>query len=328
VTPRTFTFDGSLPAYRRRVALLKDAQPGEPWSVEGERSAEEEDAAAGRPAEAFFAEMGGDIVGFARCRADPEGGSPGRRRLWVAVAHGARRRGAGSALLAAVLQAAAAGGATGFLVTTSLAEPHGLAFALRHGFSEVEGEVELHLDLHAFSATRPAARPHPPGLHLVDLASLALSAPNWRERYYALYTSLATGIMWASNAPAPEREDFRRFHVEAPGFLAEGSVVAVLGDEWVGLGELWCSGSDHHTAYQELTGVLPVHRRRGIGSAVVEAVAARAAALGFGRLLTSTNRDNRAMRVVAARLGFVEAAGWSYLVAPVARVPSGQEVGP
>jgi len=329
VTLRILPFDGSTAAYRARVALLKEAQPDEPWSVEGEQAADAEDAAAGKPGAAFLAEGGGKTVGFARHGVDPEAESPGRRRFWLAVAHRARRRGVGSALLAAAGQAAAAGGATGFLVTTSLAEPDGLAFALRHGFTEVEGEVELHLDLDAFSSTRPPARPHPPGLVVADLASLSRSAPDWLDRYHALYSSVADGVMWASHASAPDREHFRRFHLEAPGFLAGGTAVALLQGEWVGLGELWRSGGDRHTAYLELTSVLPGHRRRGIGTALVITVADAAARLGFRRLLTSTATGNRAMQGLTDRLGFSTVARWSCLVEPVTGrgVLSEQEVG-
>jgi GNAT superfamily N-acetyltransferase len=328
VTPRIVPFDGSAEAYLARVALLKDAQPAEPWSVEGERAADEEDAAAGRPGGAFFAAAAGDLVGFARYRLDPTDPRPGRRRLWLAVAHRARGQRAGSALFSAVGQAAAAGGATEFLVTTSLAEPDGRAFALRRGFAEVEAEVELHLDLPSLGAA-PTTGSGPPGLLVADLASLSGSAPDWSDRYYALYAALAVGIMWASPAAGPGREAFRRSHLEAPGLLAEGTAVALLDGEWVGLGELWRSGDDRHTAYLELTGVLPACRRRGIGRVLVAAVAGRAARLGFRRLLTSTGTDNEAMQVLARRTGFTVAARWSYLVGPVMgrRVLSGQEVG-
>lgn len=327
MTPRIVSFDGSPAAYRRRVTLLKDAQPDEPWSAEGERSADRGDAAAGISGESFFAEVDGDIVGFARCRAYPEDGSPARWRLWVAVAHGARRRGAGSALLAAAGEAAADEGAGEFLASTSLAEPDGLAFARARGFTEVEGEVELQLDLSSFRVADPSSRRRPPGLRLAALASLSAATPDWPERYHALYASLGAGVLWASPVPGPGLEHFRRFHLGAPGFLAEGTVVAVLEDHWVGLAELWRSGGNHHTAYQELTGVLPPYRGRGIATALVESLAGRAGALGFRRLLTSTGRGNRAMQAVASRLGFAATADWSYLLGPVPRVPSGQEVG-
>ena len=75
------------------------------------------------------AKADGDVVGFARAQIDADVPVAGRRRLWVAVAHSARRRGAGTALLDAVGDAAAAGGAAEFHVSTSLAEPDGLAFA-------------------------------------------------------------------------------------------------------------------------------------------------------------------------------------------------------
>ena len=207
--------------YRHRVTLLKEAQPEEPWSLEGEMAADAADEAAGRRPCAFFAlaksALGdGDVVGFARAQVDADVPVPGRRRLWVVVAHSARRRGAGTALLDAVGEAAAAGGATEFHVSTSLAEPDGLAFALARGFREVEAEHELHLDLEAFD---PAAST--PGFALVlparirTLASLQRTHPDWFERYYQLHTAVEASAPWGLGFTVPDREAFRRRHVDA-----------------------------------------------------------------------------------------------------------------
>jgi len=327
VTPEIVPFDGSPNAYRQRVALLKEAQPDEPWSVEGERSSDEADAADGRPGAAFFAVEGSEYLGFVRFRADPEDSNPGRRRLWVAVARRARRRGLGSALLDAAGGSAAAGGATEFLASTSLVEPDGLAFALTRGFTEVDGEVEMHLDLIGGS-DKPFVPGPAAGWYVGGLAALRPAERDWLDRYHRLYTSLAAGVLWASHAAPPDRETFRRTHVEAPGFLPEGTAVAVLDGEWVGLSELWRSGDDRATAYQELTGVLPAHRRRGIATALVAVTADWARRHGYRRLLASTGVENEAMRAVLLWLGFREVARWSYLLGPAQGrcVLSGQEV--
>jgi GNAT superfamily N-acetyltransferase len=309
-------FDGSESAYRRRVVLLKDAQPDEPWSVEGERFSDAQDAAA-RPGGALFAVVDGERLGFARFRADLEDAAAGRCRLWLVVAHRARGRGLGSALLDAARRSAAVQGATELLVSTSLAEFAGLAFALARGFTEAEGEVELCLDLGSPGPAGPIAISPVPGLRLESLASLSGRYLDWLDRYHRLYASLAAGVLWTSHAAAPDREAFRRSHVEAPGLLAEGTAVAVLGGQFVGLSELWRSGDDRVTVYQELTGVLAAHRRRGIGAALVAATAGWARGQGYRRLLGSAGAHNEAMQALARRLGFREGARWSYLVGPV-----------
>jgi GNAT superfamily N-acetyltransferase len=93
---------------------------------------------------------------------------------------------------------------------------------------------------------------------------------------------------------------------------------------------MWRSGDDTHTAYEELTGVLPGYRRRGLGTALVAAAAAWAKGYGYRRLLTSTSTSNEAMQRTARRLGFAVAGRWSHLLGPVTRggVPSGQEGSP
>jgi GNAT superfamily N-acetyltransferase len=312
-------------AHRRRVALLKAGQPEEPWSLEGERAADAADAAAGRPTCAFFALVAGEAVGFARAQTDPDVPVPGRRRLWVVVAHAVRRRGIGTALLDTVGGAAAAEGATEFHVSTSLAEPDGLAFALARGFREVEAEHELHLDLDSFD---PAAFVLPVRVH--TLASLQRNSPDWYERYYRLHTTVEASVPWALGYALPDREAFRRGHVDAGEALPEGTAIAVVDGQWVGLCEMRRSGDDTHTVYEELTGVLPGHRGQGLGTALVAAAATWAQSRGYRRLLTSTSTSNKAMQRTARRLGFCIAGRWAHLLGPVSRrrVPSDPEGNP
>jgi GNAT superfamily N-acetyltransferase len=309
---RIVPFAGEDADYRLRVALLKEAQPEEPWSVAGEREADAAAAAAGLPACAFFAIADGKAVGFARAQADPDVPEPGRRRVWVVVAHAARRRGIGTALLAAAGEAAAAGGATEFHASTSLAEPDGLAFALARGFREAEAEYELHLDLRAFE---PGAFPRPIGI--AGLSALQESDGDWFERYYRLHTAVEAAVPWGLGYAAPGREVFRRRHVDADESLPQGTSIALVGGQWVGLCEMRRSGDDTVTAYQELTGVLPAHQGRGIGTALVVAAATWAKERGYRRLLTSTSTANEAMQRTARRLGFVVAGRWSHLLGPV-----------
>jgi GNAT superfamily N-acetyltransferase len=322
---RIVPFAGGDAAYCRRVALLKEAQPEEPWSLEGEKEADAAAAAADLPACAFFAVAGAETVGFARAQVDADVPVAGRRRLWVVVAHAARRRGIGTALLGAVGEAAAAGGATEFHASTSLAEPDGPAFALARGFREVEAELELHLDLDAFET---GGFPQATGIH--SLAALQRADPDWLERYYRLHTGVEVTVPWGLGYAVPDREAFRLRHVDAAEALPEGTTIAVADGEWVGLCEMWRSGDDAHTAYEELTGVLPGHRGQGLGPALVAAAAAWAKGRGYRRLLTSTSTSNEAMQRTARRLGFRFAGRWSHLLGPVTRggVPSGQEGNP
>jgi GNAT superfamily N-acetyltransferase len=313
-------------AYRRRVALLREAQPEEPWSLEGERAADAADAADGRPTCAFFALADhGEVAGFARAQTDSDVPVPGRRRLWVVVAHAARRRGIGTALLDTVGEAAAADGATEFHVSTSLAEPDGLAFALAWGFREVEAEHELHLDLDAFD----------PGAFVVQarvesLASRQRTHPDWFERYYDLHTTVEASAPWGLGYAIPGREAFRLRHVDAGEALPEATSIAVVDGQWVGLCEMRRCGDDAHTVYEELTGVLPGHRGQGLGAALVASAAAWAKGRGYRRLLTSTSTSNEAMQRTARRLGFRVAGRWAHLLGPTRRrrVPSDQEGSP
>ena len=327
-------FRPSEVTYRHRVALLKEAQPEEPWSLEGEVAADAADAAAGGPICAFFA------VAKSALGTGTSSASPGPRPTpmcplpggaacgwWWPTPPGAGAW--GTALLDAVGEAAAASGATEFHVSTSLAEPDGLAFALARGFREVEAEHELHLDLDAFEPGGSRRACPGPGI-VTAWRRCSAAIPGWFERYYRLHTAVEASAPWGLGYAVPSREAFRRRHVDAGEALPEGTTIAVADGEWVGLCEMWRSGDDTHTAYEELTGVLPAYRGQGLGTALVAAAAAWAKDRGYHRLLTSTSTSNEAMQRTARRLGFVVAGRWIHLLGPAARrgVPSGPEVGP
>jgi GNAT superfamily N-acetyltransferase len=321
-------FEPGEAAYCRRVALLREAQPEEPWSLEGERAADEGDAAAGRQTCAFFASVKGAAVGFARAQTDPDVPVAGRRRLWLVVSHASRRKRIGTALLGAVGEAAAAHGATEFHVSTSLAEPDGLSFALARGFREVEAEYELHLHLDAFDSAGLSPAGLAPMGRVVSLASLRTTDSDWFELYYRLHTAVEAAVPWGLGYALPGREAFRRLHVDAGEALLEGTTIAVAAGEWVGLCEMWRSGDNTHTVYEELTGVLPGHRGQGWGKALVAAAAMWAQGRGYRRLLTSTSTSNEAMQRTARRLGFRVAGTWAHLLGPATRrrLPSAAEV--
>jgi GNAT superfamily N-acetyltransferase len=75
-------------------------------------------------------------------------------------------------------------------------------------------------------------------------------------------------------------------------------LVAELDGELIGYAALgWFSGYD----FLELLAVRPDKRRQGVATALIRAIEARSRS---GKLFTSTNRSNRPMRRLCARLGF------------------------
>jgi len=91
-----------------------------------------------RPRGGFLAEADGETVGSPGTGSTPKPSSPATAPL-AAVAHRARRRGVGR-------RCSPAGkprppGVPAAFWSRQPGEPDGLAFALRHGFTEVEGEV-------------------------------------------------------------------------------------------------------------------------------------------------------------------------------------------
>ena len=207
----------------------------------------------------------------------------------------ARRRGAGSALYAALSAYARA------LALRELRgrvhDPDGLEFVFHRGFRESGREIESVLTL---SAT-PAPVPPPPG---VDITTLA-DRPELAEACHAIDAEAVPDIpVEAEFVPAPF-ERWRASNLEGPGALPHACAVALVGGEVVGYAALLARTAEPGTAEHQLTAVKRAWRRRGIATALKRAQIAWAAENGFERLVTYNDEANLAMRGINARLGYV-----------------------
>ena len=228
----------------------------------------------------FVAEADGGAVGTGFASSTS---SPGRAAALVAVLPGYRRRGLGSALLAASLAHARelrASVASGWL-------PEGaLPWAERRGFEAFDREVHLVRDLRGDEEL-----PLPP--HGVEIGELR------ETEYEEAYRVYAEGVEDIPS-PVPLEASFTRWRrgvSEAPLVL-----VAREGGRIVGYAELGRQSDD--VLGHELTAVGRAHRRRGIGRALKQTQIAWAAERGYRRLSTDTDWANVAMRRLNESLGF------------------------
>jgi mycothiol synthase len=278
---RTVATDAELEAY---VAIWNAITPDEPADVAQQRERRERD-----PQRLYLlAELDGEPVGagFAG-RSD----SPGRGFLSPRMLAEARRRGVGGALLAELVAHLSAQGFDYASAHVDSRDEGSLAFAARHGFEEVDRQVEQVRVL----GDEPPGEP-PAGVRFVTIAE----RPELLRDAYDLaqegYTDLAT-----TSPVVVLLDDWLREEATLP----EGSFVALAGDEIVGYSGLCRRGDDGTSAEDGLTVVRRSRRRHGLATALKRAELAWAAANGIREIVTWTQRGNDGMRSVNERLGYV-----------------------
>ncbi len=200
-----------------------------------------------------------------------------------------RRRGVGSALLAACSEEARALGKGSLFGRVDGDDPESLAYVERRGFVVISQDVEQIRELGDEAAPEP-----PPGIALAELG------PEHLDGVYAVAVEVTPDIaIGAAVAAAP----YERWLAEMKGRIV---VVALEGDQVVGFATLVPLGALPDTLEHELTGVLRSHRRRRIAEALKREQIRWAAAHGYKRLLTYTQEGNDAMRGLNLKLGYRE----------------------
>jgi mycothiol synthase len=227
-----------------------------------------------------------DIVG---CGFAGASDSPGRGFVSPRVLPNARRRGVGSVLLQRLCAHLARLEFETVSAHVDGNDPGSLAFAERHGFAEADRQVE--------QVKRVGDEPLPQipdGVRLVTIA----------ERSELLHQAYELGLEgWADMATTVPVTISLDDWLRDEATIAEGSFVALAGDEIVGYSGL-CRQPDG-LVEDGLTVVRRAWRRRGLARALKQAELAWAAANGIAEIVTWTQRGNEGMRALNEQLGYV-----------------------
>jgi mycothiol synthase len=214
---------------------------------------------------------------------------PGRAFVLPRVVPQSRGRGAGTALLGAALEYAATLGCQRARSHVDGADDRSLRFAARHGFEEVDRQVELVRRIAEGESSGTAV----PGIDLEELAG---------EDVQQLRDLVVAGVQ----------------DMPVAGGLGEGfadevldeyagsayTVVARDGEEIVGVAGLLPYGARTDALEHAFTTVLRSHRGRGIAQALKAECVRWGAAHGYGELVTWTQTGNDAMQAVNVAAGF------------------------
>jgi GNAT superfamily N-acetyltransferase len=184
--------------------------------------------------------------------------------------------------------------ARGFTTVGGHAEDDGaLAFAIRHGFEEVDRQVEQVRNL---SGLEPAPPPFPD----LELATVA-QRPELLQRAYALARQGFADMALRTGPATIAVDAWLREEATLPG----GSFVALEHGMIVGYAGLLAWDGDPSRAENGLTVVDRRWRGRGLATALKRRQLAWAAANGITQVVTWTQADNEAMRRVNQGLGYV-----------------------
>lgn len=310
-------FDRTDAGYERLAALCGRATPWH-WHTGIVMKAYDASLAFNDQAyHAFVAVEGVEIIGFVRIWELLRYGAPGRRYLHLVVDPDHRRQGIGRRLYEAAL--ASMPETTELLAEMISTHPPGLEVAYAAGFvsEAVEHEQVCQVE-RADPALLARLRTALDGLDVQPLSALK-HLPDWRERLHALYMALD------SDVPAPVEytrislEAYLKAEVEIPSALHDACFIARDGDAWIAISELRKQADGTRRLFQDLTGVRPAYRRRGIASGLKALCLQWARAQGYTEIMTWNDQENAGMLAANAKVGFERVAEAHLMIKRLAR---------
>ncbi len=255
----------------------------------------------------------GELMGFnwaTRSRVDSK-----IAYFYVIVRSNRRREGAGGQLYAAVEQAALAAGIQKLVIEVRDTCPEGLAFAVKHGFSERTHSIGMALDLDAFDDRlydATIARLEAAGFRFTTMEALGNTESAQRQLYVLNDTAAAEtpgsdgSHSWASF------EDFQQSVCQSDWYIPAGQIIAIdtATGNWAGMSAITrFAGADY--AYNLFTGVDRRYRGRKLAQAVkVLALRYARAALGVNIVRTNHNTLNAPMIAIDRKFGYLQTPGW------------------
>jgi GNAT superfamily N-acetyltransferase len=289
----------------RVVEIALAVRPDGFESVAELRDWHDAERAAGRLCVRWLVSIDGNVVGSAyvgQARWLP----PTTMVLDMAVHPDHQERGLGRGLLERAEATASERGAEALLGWVEKAVPRTMQFLERAGFREVNREWESTLDLSLCDVAelqQLVDRVAADGIRIVSAATLAADRVGWKQDLHDLYND----VMMDIPAQYPmQRMPFDDFDALSLGrqFLADAFLVAMDGDQLVGLTEPVRVDNVEGAISQSLTGVRSDYRGRGIASALKAQTAVWAIESGYTSIRTENAQSNVAMLAVNDRLGF------------------------
>jgi mycothiol synthase len=213
-------------------------------------------------------------------------------RAHVLVVPDARRRGVGTSLLVAISRHARTSHRSQLEGSIRAHDEESLRFFTRRGFEKFGGEEAVALDL---AEIETLVREAPHGVRIVSRAEM----PDVVEGMYEVAQEAEPDI--PGGVPVRPFDVWRATEIDRPSLRSDLTFVALANDEVVGYAILDSLGGE---LWHRLTAVKRDWRRRGIGTALKLAQIGAARRSGLGRLVTTNEERNLAMRSINDALGY------------------------
>lgn len=253
----------------------------------------------------WVAEEDGRVIGVASYTQYDDILVAGEVHVNIAVHPAYQQRGVGAALYAALVDGLRRLYVDSMRATLRSDRFPAINFAVRRGFIEVARRIESRLSLSGFD---PSAFPDPDtqmaeqGLKLCSIASLE-SDPERDRKLYDLKWEIEQDIPYPGQVSRPTLASFQAQYLKSPGFVSEGSFVALDGDNIVGL--VIHERASSNLLMVELTGTARAYRRRGIALALKLKSMSWAKSAGYTTLMVTNDLANTGMLAINDKLGFV-----------------------
>ena len=254
----------------------------------------------------YLLEVGGETVGFGLFQHSEDSFHPQKFWLRPVVLPEQQSRGYGKRLFEHLLRELEPYQPTEFRDFSREDWTRKNRFLLEQGFAEELRSFESRLDVSTFDPApfeNLEAMLKAKGIELKTYADLAAD-PERDRKIYDLHITLDRDVPMTGEYTKPTFERFASYHWGDERFVPQGYLVAVAGDKYVGLSELFVSEADDklHTG---LTGVLRAYRGKGVALALKVKGAMFARELGAPEINTWNESNNVGMLHINERLGFV-----------------------
>jgi DNA-binding transcriptional MerR regulator len=235
---------------------------------------------------------------------------------WVIVEAGWRRQGVGAALWDSLWKDLQEKRATRLVSDVHDHDAQSLVFAQKRGFTIDQHISSFELDLSTFDEAQflpDIAALETTGIRFCSLADF----PDTPEIGHKLFDLNSSDMLENASTSNPWTYSiFEEFVLQAPWFRRAGQLLAVVGDQWIGMAAVGLH-PETHSAYNEYTCVLRPYRRRKIATSLKVLAALYARKSGAQKLVTDSNLRNAPILAINRKLGYQPQPGKYMLVCEV-----------